>query len=299
MRTRHYFWFSALAVLVLGTGISIHLTRLIMGGAWLVENFVTPTFDMGLAVAITVCSACFWLLRGQVEFNNRYDRIRYYAVALYFTISVPIHLATFVTRNTQAIADAFPAWYSALIIVVQLALAVSVVRTTWRTEGPGLRSLIVRLDGLFLVLAGSAALLTETVAHFFSLGPQRAVFGNQSWATIGFFEAHGLAIIIGVILVRLANSPGVSGNTLGAIVHLLLGGANILFWTATVIPTHQEAIIAPITAVHLLFVVIQASYAVNWSARGRSERLVEAVGAGQPAMSTLPRTRTEPVEKAS
>jgi hypothetical protein len=279
VRTRNYLWFTLLTVLVLGTGLSIHLTRLIMGGDWLVENFVTPTFDMALAVAITTCSVCFWLLRGQVEFHSRFDRIRYYAVAVYFTISVPIHLATFVTRNTQAIADTFPAWYSVLIVLVQLAFAVSMLRTTWRADGPGVRATVLRLDGLFLILAGGMGLLTETIAHFFSVGPQQAVFGNQSWATIGFFEAHGLAIIIGVIVIRLAQSPGVSGNALAAIVHLLLGGANTLFWTATVVPWHQEALIAPITAVHLLFVLVQASYAVNWSARVPNERLVEAVAA--------------------
>jgi hypothetical protein len=54
-----------------------------------------------------------------------------------------------------------------------------------------------RRSAFQVVSIGGAALATETVAHFFALGPERDVSGGRSWATIGFFEAHRLAIIFG------------------------------------------------------------------------------------------------------
>jgi len=58
----------------------------------------------------------------------------------------------------------------------------------------------LRLDGLFLAFAGCAALVAETVGHFFGVGPLAATLGSPH--TIGGFEAHALAIIIAVLLLR-------------------------------------------------------------------------------------------------
>jgi hypothetical protein len=63
----------------------------------------------------------------------------------------------------------------------------------------------LRLDGSFLALAGSAAMLSETVGHFFGAGPLAASRGSPH--TIGGLEAHGLAIIIAVLLLRAAALP--------------------------------------------------------------------------------------------
>lgn len=94
-------------------------------------------------------------------------------------------------------------------------------------------TLTLRLDAAFLGIAGGAALVLELLAHFFSVGPQTAAFGGRSWATIGFAEAHGLAIIVAGLLARAASGPDrprAEGHALGLCVHLLLGGANLLFW---------------------------------------------------------------------
>jgi hypothetical protein len=58
----------------------------------------------------------------------------------------------------------------------------------------------LRLDGIFLALAGSAAMLTETLGHFLGVGPLARMLASPY--TIGGFEAHGLAIIISVLLIR-------------------------------------------------------------------------------------------------
>lgn len=120
----------------------------------------------------------------------------------------------------------------------------------------GLSRWTLRLDGIFLALAGSAALLVETVGHFFGVGPLAATRGSPH--TIGGFEAHGLAIIIAVVLLCAATVPKRRPwHFLGLGVHLLLGLANILFWTSFV---QQDLLAVGVvtTALHLIFVVAHA-----------------------------------------
>lgn len=110
----------------------------------------------------------------------------------------------------------------------------------------------LRLDGIFLALAGGAALLADTVGHFFGIGPLAATRGSPH--TIGAFEAHGLAVILAVLLLRAA---GLADRRLwhrvGLSTHLLLGSANLLFWSSFV---QQGVVIVGIvtTALHIAFV---------------------------------------------
>ena len=60
----------------------------------------------------------------------------------------------------------------------------------------------LRLDAVVLVLAGSVAMVAETIGHFFGVGPLAATQGSPH--TIGGFEAHGFAILTGVLLFRAA-----------------------------------------------------------------------------------------------
>jgi hypothetical protein len=115
----------------------------------------------------------------------------------------------------------------------------------------------LRLDGIFLALAGGAAMLAETVGHFFGMGPLAATRGSPH--TIGGFEAHGLAIILAVLLLRAA---GLADRRLwhgvGLSTHLLLGSANLLFWPSFV----QLGVVTVgvvTTALHMAFVVAQAT----------------------------------------
>jgi hypothetical protein len=284
-----YTWFKALAIGILLVGISIHALRLVLGTDWLLRTYVTPDFDMVLAIGLTVVAGCLWAMRGQVEFATRVDRLRYHAIAAYFTTSVPLHLATYVTRSTELLR-VFPEWSSFIIIWVQLAFIISVWRTRFHTEPPDLPALVLRLDGLFLLTAGGAALLLELLAHFLDLGPQRPVFGGHAWATLGFVEAHGLAVLLGLVLLRAATAPSPAAHLLATAVHLLLGGANLLFWGDTVVPLEQQAVVAAATGVHLVFAAIQGSYALDprradsvagrFTARPRLARASRANAAG-------------------
>jgi len=115
----------------------------------------------------------------------------------------------------------------------------------------------LRIDGGFLMLAGGCAMVAETVGHFFGVGPLAATQGSPH--TIGGFEAHGLALIIGVLLLRaagLADRP--LWHTVGFATHLLLGATNLLFWSSFV---HHGVVVVGIvtTALHAVFVVAHAS----------------------------------------
>jgi hypothetical protein len=114
----------------------------------------------------------------------------------------------------------------------------------------------LRLDGSFLAIAGSAALLADTTGHFFGVGPMAEMFGSPH--SIGGFEAHGLAIILGVLLFRAAKlADRRSWHALGLSVHLLLGTANILFWSSF-LQLDVLMIGVVTTALHIVFICAQA-----------------------------------------
>ena len=99
-------------------------------------------------------------------------------------------------------------------------------------------------------------MLTETVGHFFGVGPLAATLGSPH--TIGGFEAHGLAILIGALLFRAgALADRKLWHAIGFGTHLLLGSANILFWPSFI---QQNLVMVGVvtTALHIIFIVAQA-----------------------------------------
>ncbi|MEZ4735065.1 MAG: hypothetical protein R3E79_48840 [Caldilineaceae bacterium] len=126
--------------------------------------------------------------------------------------------------------------------------------TTKPADKPQVSKQIFLLHGLFLALAGGVQLILEGVGHFGRIGPYATIFGNSPY-TIGFVEAHGLALLVGLLLLRAGRiGPTVQDAHLGLAVALLLGGANLLFWPSFV--TFQ--MIAPgvvATMLHLVFLV--------------------------------------------
>lgn len=69
----------------------------------------------------------------------------------------------------------------------------------------------------------------DTAGHFLGIGPLGATLGSAY--TIGGFEAHGLAVIIGLFMLRSGSPPTPRlWHWFGWTVHLLLGAANLIFW---------------------------------------------------------------------
>ncbi len=125
---------------------------------------------------------------------------------------------------------------------------------------------VLQFDGGFLLLAGGAAMIFETVGHFFGVGPFAQTKGSPF--AIGGFEAHGLAIIFALLLLRAARlSDRFLWHQVGLVVHLLLGGSNLLYWSSFV-----QLNVVPMgvvtTVLHLVFVI------AHWLClRGESRRV--------------------------
>ncbi len=113
-----------------------------------------------------------------------------------------------------------------------------------------MRKLILRADACWLVLASLAGLAMAVSGAFFASGP--SVLRAIPEAAVGLVQAHGLALILGLLLWRAL--PRRSSHLIGAAVHLLLGAGNILFLpvNADLLPIEHL-----ITGLHLLFAVAQ------------------------------------------
>ena len=99
-------------------------------------------------------------------------------------------------------------------------------------------------------------MLAETAGHFLGVGPLEATRGSPH--TIGGFEAHGLAILIAVLLLRGATlADRKTWHVVGLSTHLFLGAANVLFWSSF---TQQGLVSVGIvtTILHIVFVVTHA-----------------------------------------
>ena len=66
------------------------------------------------------------------------------------------------------------------------------------------RQFVLRANAVYIGVAGAAGLAFDVRAVLFGLGPQGQVIANAPYAAIGFVEAHGLALILGILLWRAA-----------------------------------------------------------------------------------------------
>ena len=116
--------------------------------------------------------------------------------------------------------------------------------------------IVLRLDGGFLALVGGLQIVFELLSHFMNTGPWGHIFTDSPY-TIGFVEAHSLALLIGLLFLRVAApNPQPHWHLFAGGVHLLLGGANLLFWDSFV----QFGLVAPAvvaTFFHGVFLIAQ------------------------------------------
>jgi hypothetical protein len=122
------------------------------------------------------------------------------------------------------------------------------------------RRLILRANAVFLILAGGSSLLMDLRAYFFGVGPSSRFIAAAPHTAIGFVEAHGLALIFGVLFARAAASR--PWHFTAAAVHVLLGGSNLLFWQIFV-AGDLLAMGYVTTALHGLFVVLELAAALS------------------------------------
>jgi hypothetical protein len=129
------------------------------------------------------------------------------------------------------------------------------------------RQRILRTNAIYLVLASAGGLLLMDIpGAFFSRGVASGILAQAPYAAVGFVEAHGLALILGILLWRA--TPERSWHLTAVAVHVLLGTANLVFWQIFV-TINFLAMGYVTTALHWLFVVLQSWAAV--SATDKSE----------------------------
>jgi hypothetical protein len=117
-----------------------------------------------------------------------------------------------------------------------------------------LRIAVLRANAVYLVAAAAGGLWWDILGVFFARGHLGSVLSGAPHTAIGFVEAHGLALIIGVLL-WLA-PPERKWHIAAAAVHLLLGTANLVFWQIFV-AADLLAVGYITTSLHLLFAALQ------------------------------------------
>lgn len=128
-------------------------------------------------------------------------------------------------------------------------------------EATGGRRVLLAVNGTLLALVGGMQMLGDLASYFFGQGPLGDRLAGNA-ATIGFVEAHGLAAVIGVLLVLGRRMGGARWHVVAAVTHLLLGGANLLFWSTFVQFRMEPAGIAS-TIGHGIFFVAQSVAALS------------------------------------
>ena len=127
----YYFRYAAIATLI--SGMYLHVTSLFIGRDLLRQYILTPTFDMLLAVPMTYAGIVGWLSWKQASFDRGWKRFLYGFILVYFTISIPIHIQTYLTQSTEYI-NAFPGWYSYFVLLLMTAMLIFVWNLTYKSH---------------------------------------------------------------------------------------------------------------------------------------------------------------------
>jgi hypothetical protein len=121
---------------------------------------------------------------------------------------------------------------------------------------------LLQANAAFLMFMGGAAAVADATGHFLGKGPLGAVMFRAPLA-ISSFEAHLLAVILGVVLWTGARKPERRPlHVLAAVIHLVLGGSNLLFFEPAFGSIDMRLFGVIITAFHFAFVIAQTAAAL-------------------------------------
>lgn len=116
------------AVLVtLVIGMYLHLTRLFIGTELLIKYIYTATFDAVFAIPMLLGVISFLPVWKYIRFRNRFEKFIVALTGVYFLASVPLHIQTWITQNTDYIL-VFPLWFSLVFLTYSSVLLI----TWWR-----------------------------------------------------------------------------------------------------------------------------------------------------------------------
>lgn len=110
-------------------------------------------------------------------------------------------------------------------------------------------SLLLMVNGIALASTGFVQSMFDLSGHFLNKGPLGpSLHGN--------LEAHGLAVLIGLLLIVHRNAADSHWHWIASATHVLLGAANLMFW-----PAFEQYNLVPMgivaTAMHMFLAATQ------------------------------------------
>lgn len=127
----YYFRYAAIATLI--AGMYLHVTSLFIGRDLLRQYILSPGFDMLLAIPMTYAGIVGWLSWKQVSLDRGWKKFLYGFILVYFTISIPIHVQTYLTQSTAYI-NAFPNWYSYFVLILMTVMLIFVGNLSYKSQ---------------------------------------------------------------------------------------------------------------------------------------------------------------------
>jgi len=120
---------------------------------------------------------------------------------------------------------------------------------------PATRRRLLRVNAAFLGLAAAIALPQDIMASLYGRGPLGRVLSGTPAVAIGFVEAHGLALLLAIVLWRAR--PAAGSHLLALAIEVLLGASNLAFWQLFV-AADALTLGYVTTALHVTFAAAQA-----------------------------------------
>ncbi len=122
---------------------------------------------------------------------------------------------------------------------------------------------LLQYNAAFLMLMGGGAAVADAIGHFYAKGPLAKVMFGAPLA-ISSFEAHLLAALFGLVLYHGSQQPERRPfHSLAAVIHIILGGSNLLFFDHAFGALDMRLFGLGITACHFGLVLLQALAAMS------------------------------------
>ncbi len=129
--------FKQAAVATFAFGFYLHAARLQIGDdAIVTAHVITPGVDQVFAVLMGYATIAGWLSRRWVSHPTTRHKVAFTVVLVYLTASLPLHVASYFTQNTELFM-VFPRWYSGVFLAMVTALTVFVRRLEIRRPVTG------------------------------------------------------------------------------------------------------------------------------------------------------------------
>ena len=131
-----------------------------------------------------------------------------------------------------------------------------------------MRRAVLRIDALFLTVAGVFGLVSDLQSYVSGTGPFGQTFYRNP-TVIGVVEAHALAVLTAVVLWFLVtHHTGRFGHVVALIAHAIMGGSNVV-WFDVFRRVQAESQGVAVTVVHVAFVAINAFFIVKTARKTR------------------------------